>query len=82
MTAEPRYITEELARECLDVVKKFVGPDWDPALYPPGHEGPMWVVSLEGDEDWAVRIIDFNHCFPPGVFVEPVASWCLGLYPA
>ena len=51
--------------------------------YKPGHEGPMWVLSLEGYEDWAIRITnDESVTWPPGVFAEPVSGWCLGLYPA
>lgn len=54
-----------------------------PTPYKPGHEGPMWVLSLEGYEDWAIRIsADDAVQWPDGVFAEPVASWCLGLYPA
>lgn len=54
-----------------------------PTPYKPGHEGPMYVLSLEGCEDWAVRISqDDTVVWPEGVFAEPVAGWCLGLYPA
>lgn len=54
-----------------------------PVLHEPGHEGAMWVLSLEGIGDWAVRIgQDESVTWPPGVFAEPVADWCLGLYPA
>lgn len=54
-----------------------------PTSYKPGHEGPMWVLSLEGYEDWAVRISsDDDVQWPAGVWVEPVTSWCLGLFPA
>lgn len=55
-----------------------------PTMYAPGHEGPMWVLSLEGGpEDWTIMLShDDTVKWPDGVFVEPVASWCLGLYPA
>lgn len=51
--------------------------------YKPGHEGPMYVLSLAGCGDWAVEIShDESVIWPDGVFAEPVAGWCLGLYPA
>lgn len=53
-----------------------------PTLYKPGHEGDMWVLSLEGCDDWAIRLsADESVKWPDGVWVEPVADWCLGLYP-
>lgn len=70
---------------------KFVAEAWFkdkgyadmPAMYKPGHEGSMWVLSLEGYDDWAVELSqDESVRWPVGVWVEPVASWCLGLYPA
>lgn len=54
-----------------------------PAMYKPGHEGAMWVLSLEGYGEWATDIsADPDVKWPEGVFAEPVADWCLGLYPA
>lgn len=82
-TPEPKTLSEEQAQECLTVVRNLLGPGGeDAAIYPPGHEGPMWVVSLEGCGDWAVRLAALDGAFPADVFVEPVADWCLGLYPA
>lgn len=57
-----------------------------PAMYKPGHEGPMWVLSLKGGpDDWTVRIAGGGSIpgaqWPAGVLAEPVNSWCLGLYP-
>lgn len=53
-----------------------------PALYPPGHEGPMWVLSLEACGEWSIDVSNNKALeWPAGVWVEPVASWCLGLYP-
>lgn len=54
-----------------------------PTPYKPGHEGPMWVLSLEGGpEDWPIRASEeLRDKLPDGVFAEPVTSWCLGLYP-
>lgn len=60
-------------------------PDCDrPTPYKPGHEGPMWVLSLEGGpDDWPILLShDDTVTWPDGVFAEPVNSWCLGLYPA
>jgi hypothetical protein len=54
-----------------------------PTPYRPGHEGRMWVLSLEGADDWTIRITnDPEVRWPDGVFAEPVNGWCLGLYPA
>lgn len=55
-----------------------------PVMYQPGHEGPMWVLSLEGGpEDWPMLVCEaLRDKWPDGVFAEPVAGWCLGLYPA
>ena len=56
-----------------------------PAMYKPGHEGPMWVLSLEGGpEDWPMLVNDMigDDLDAIGVFAEPVNHWCLGLHPA
>ena len=57
-----------------------------PTMYKPGHEGPMWVLSLEGGGDdvpWPIQVCDdLRDKWPDGVFAEPVNHWCLGLYPA
>lgn len=74
-------LSADQAHECLVIVRGLLGTD-EAQLYPPGHEGPMWVISLEGWEDWAIRLSELTEEFPDGVFVEPVTGWCLGLYPA
>lgn len=74
-------ITEDQANACLTVVRTLLGTD-EATLYPPGHEGPMWVISLEGWEDWTIRLAAIDGAFPDGVFAEPVNHWCLALYPA
>lgn len=54
-----------------------------PVMYEPGHEGPMYVLSLEGEEDWPFNVCEaLRDKWPAGVFAEPVTNWCLGLYPA
>lgn len=77
------YITKEQAAACLAIVKKYLGPDADPTLYLPGHEGPYWNISYEGGDDWAIRIgHNESITWPAGVFVEPAYSWCLALHRA
>lgn len=86
MTHERTYITAKQAKACLTVVQDYVakiaGPGWEPALYPPGHEGEFWCVSLEGPDEWALRIGQAEDIvWPGGVWTEPQTSWCLALYP-
>lgn len=84
MGEDTEVLSEETARECFEVVKKWLGDDARyVSLYPPGHEGNMWVASMEDAGAWAYDITYGSELkWPTGVFVEPVASWCLGLYPA
>lgn len=84
MNPDKEYITEEQALACLDIVRTYVGGDWEPALYR-DHEGPFWNISLEGGpEEWAYRInLPGEVQWPDGVHVETIASaWCIALYPA
>lgn len=79
------YITEEQAAQCLLLVRAYLGEDADPKLYKPWHEGPYWNISYEGGpEEWAYDIshLRFEEFAKIGVFVEPVAMWCLALHPA
>lgn len=83
------HLTEQQAQDTFEIVKAWlvatIDPNAEPKLYPPGHEGPFWAVSWEGDSEW---VIDFTQApyvaakIPSGVFLEPVYSWCLGLYPS
>lgn len=79
-------LPEATALRCLELVNEWLvdrfGGGLEPALYPPGHEGDFWAVSLEGFQEWAVWIGDARILWPQGVFPEPVYSWCLGLYPS
>jgi hypothetical protein len=77
MDPEREYISTAKALSCLRLVREHVSPDAQ--LYR-DHEGPFWNISLEGADDWAITID--RDIWPEGVFVEPVAGWCLGLYPA
>lgn len=72
------------ARDAVTAWFNEHAPDCDkPTPYKPGHEGPMWVLSLEGGpEDWPMQVCEaLRDKWPAGVFAEPVTSWCLGLYP-
>jgi hypothetical protein len=82
-----RVLTVGKAEEAKRAVERWfdtIGWPDAPAMYKPGHEGPMWVLSLEGGpEDWPLQVCDaLYQKWPDGVFAEPVNSWCLGLYPA
>lgn len=82
-----RCLSRTQAEACLKIVQQYVdqkyGEGWEPKLYAPGHEGPYWNISLEGADEWALRIGGYDETqFPSGVFAEPVYPWCLGLYPA
>jgi hypothetical protein len=52
------------------------------------HEGlseGAWSLALEGHPEWVFEVTEKQHAEPewlPGVFLEPVTSWCLGIYPA
>ena len=84
---EETSISKAKAEEVQAWVRKkyaWFGDPEGPRLYPPGHEGPMWVLSWEGGPDeWALDCTwtaeDAERI--GGVFLEPVYSWCLGLYP-
>lgn len=82
---ETPVLTAERAEATQHVVQRWFnarGNDDGPVLYKPGHEGPMWVLSYEGDYNWTIRICDdMRGMWPDGVFAEPVSGWCLGLYP-
>lgn len=82
-------LTEQQAKDTFEIVRHWlvatVDPNADPKLYPPGHEGPMWVISWEGAGEWAIDFTQASWVADRdlnGVFLEPVFPWCLGLYPA
>lgn len=80
-------LTEAQAKEVQKVVTAWLdehgGYGAEARMYKPGHEGPMWVISLEGCGDWPSDICEaLRDKWPDGVFAEPVTSWCLGLHPA
>lgn len=74
---------EEAKRTVQALFDKHGYPD-APALFKPGHEGPMWVLVLSGDPgDWPVWVNDIigDDLEAIGVFAEPVNPACLALYP-
>ncbi|AKY03749.1 hypothetical protein AVT26_gp67 [Streptomyces phage Lannister] len=82
-------ITRETAEQVLAKLKELYPLDaaWF-ALYDADHEGlpeGSWSIALEG-WDWTYEVAErqFTHPedFPEGVFLEPIASWCLGIYRA
>lgn len=81
-------VTNEQAEQVLQAVKDkwpmYVVPFSDgPTLYPHDHEEMpkgCWSIAWEGGpEDWSWRTS--MEITVPGVFLEPMNSWCLGLFP-
>lgn len=53
----------------------------EPKLYDADHEElseGSWSIAWECGDDWTLRF----QSKVPGVFVEPIAGWCLGVYDA
>jgi hypothetical protein len=86
----PSRVTREQAEKVLQALKDrwpeeqgwshIDGPYLWPAEKEEQPEG-CWSISWEGaPEDW----VDYAsmEIKVPGVFLEPMANWCLGLYPA
>jgi len=75
-------VNKRAAEKVLEEVKEQFGTD-EPALYDADHEElseGSWSIAWEGSG---------MDCWPahfktevPGVFTEPIASWCLGVYDA
>jgi hypothetical protein len=68
----------ELAEKVLAEVKERFGTD-EPKLYDADHEElseGSWSIAWEGADEWTYGY----RTDVPGVFVEPIASWCLGVY--
>lgn len=58
------------------------GPTLRPAEHEEQPEG-CWSIAWEGGpEDWTYRASLLLAGKYPGVLLEPMYSWCLGLYPA
>lgn len=73
-------MNKRTAEKVLAEVKATFGTD-EPTLYSADHEGlskGSWSIAWEGDYEWPMRF----QTKVPGVFVEPIAGWCLGLYDA
>lgn len=43
-----------------------------------------WSIAHEGHYDWPIQFTDQQHtdrAVPANTFCEPIAGWCLGVYP-
>lgn len=91
-----RKVTVKKANEVLAAVKALFPEQEDEfTLYPAEHEEMpkgAWSISAEGVWDindcWPVAVLEVAHSVRnvPGhlfnqVFLEPLASWSLGIYP-
>lgn len=74
-------MNRKTAEKVLAEVKAKFGTD-EPTLYSAEHEelSPgSWSIAWEGGVDyWTMEFVTTV----PGVFVEPIAGWCLGVYDA
>jgi hypothetical protein len=73
-------VNRKTAEKVLAEVKEQFGTD-EPKLYDADHEElseGSWSIAWEGGEEWTY----YFRTSVPGVFVEPIASWCLGVYDA
>lgn len=73
-------MNKSTALKVLAEVKAQFGTD-EPALYDADHEElseGSWSIAWEDGSDWPM----YFRTAVPGVFVEPIASWCLGVYDA
>lgn len=73
-------MNKRTAQKVLAEVKAQFGTD-EPTLYNADHEGlskGSWSIAWEGADEWTYGF----RTQVPGVFVEPIASWCLGVYDA
>jgi len=82
-------INRKTAQAVLATVRELV-PYGDFTLYAAEHEGMRsgcWSIAWEGDTGdvaWpqVASEAQFRGVYPEGVFVEPMTSWSLGVYPA
>jgi hypothetical protein len=82
-------VSKEQAEQVVQAIKEnwpmyvvdFSGDG--PTLYPHDHEElpeGCWSIAWEGGpEDWSWRAS--MEVRVSGVFLEPIASWCLGVFP-
>lgn len=79
-----RKTAEKVLAEVKEQFKDDIYDDYNgPHLYDEDHEGlseGSWSIAWEGSgwDCWPA----FFKCTVPGVFTEPIASWCLGVYDA
>jgi hypothetical protein len=90
---KPKVVTKEQAEAVLKAIKErwpetqyshIDGPTLRDADHEEQPEG-CWSIAWEGaPEDWVDHASGLwgDPIKVSGVFLEPMASWCLGLYPA
>jgi len=86
--SDHKHVTEAQATACREIAQAYIdrtyGSGWDVAVYPPGHEGDFWVLSLElGEHYWPYEIGDDDDTvvWPAGVWTEAKNHFALALYP-
>ena len=85
---KPRPITKKQAQAVLRYIEHVYAGAFDPDATPgdrpflkePGTETSGWCIAWEGGWGWATDVAPAVTREFPGVFAEPVAAWCLGLY--
>ncbi|WJN62693.1 hypothetical protein [Streptomyces phage phiScoe10] len=82
-------VTRKTADAVLAAIREMFPDDAEFTLYDADHEGlseGSWSIACEGLEDWPHAVTDriYFHPdeFPEGVYLEPIAGWCLGVYAA
>lgn len=73
-------MNRKTAEKVLAEVKAAFGTD-EPKLYDADHEElseGSWSIAWECGDDWTYGF----RTSVAGVFVEPIAGWCLGVYDA
>lgn len=81
-------VTKRQAERVLNEVRKMYPQDAaEFTLYPASHEGlpkGCWSIAAEIGNEWTFDVseAEFEGLIDLGnVFIEPIASWCLGIYP-
>lgn len=87
---------QEVSRQEAEQVLRAIKDRWPetegwshvdgPTLRDADHEEQpdgCWSIAWEGaPEDWAMKASYEFRNLVPGVFLEPMYSWCLGVFPA
>ncbi|WJN63007.1 hypothetical protein [Streptomyces phage phiScoe25] len=84
-----KAVSKEQAEQVVELLKVWFPLEADYfTLYPAEHEGlpeGSWSIANEAGWEWTYEVGDKayqNPEVPEGVFLEPIASWNLGVYPA